>query len=313
MKSILYKALVSLTFIFAVTGVQAQGTQAAGLSVESQTVFYIVTGFVFVIALLVLAVSVVVLQLLKTFVRQQAEQLAAERGETLVEEPGLWQQLWNKLNDFRPMEEEGDIVLDHNYDGIRELDNHLPPWWKWLFYVTIIFAGVYLAVYHVFDTMPLQEEEYMAQMEEAEAQAQLRMANLPESNVDENTVVMVEDATLLSKGKQVFNNNCAQCHKETGAGGIGPNLTDDYWLHGGSIQDIFRTVKVGVPEKGMISWEPLLSPDQMQNVSSYIITLRGTNPPNAKAPQGELYVPEAPKEEVVETDTLETIAALEGI
>ncbi len=307
MKRIAQTVLMILLLALASPAVHAQN---ATVAVDNTTIFYVVTGFVFIIAVLVLIVSVVVLQLLKTFVRQQAEQLAAERGEVYVEEEGLWKKFWDKINDFRPVEEERELVLDHNYDGIRELDNHLPPWWKWLFYVTIIFAVVYLAAYHVFDTLPLQEEEYMAQMEAAEEAASARMASLPESNIDESNVVMVEDAGLLSKGKQVYNNNCAQCHKDTGAGGIGPNLTDDYWLHGGSIQDIFRTIKVGVPEKGMISWEPLLSPDQMQNVASYIITLKGTNPPNAKEPQGELYVPEIIPEETVEADSTQAVAKL---
>ena len=304
MKKVLYKVLMIFFLIFTALGAQAQDT---ALAVDSKTVFYVVTGFVFVISVLVLIVAVVVLQLLRTFVRQQAEQLAEERGEVYVEEVSAWKKLWDKVNDFRPMEEERELVLDHNYDGIRELDNHLPPWWKWLFYVTIIFAVVYLAAYHVFDALPLQEEEYIAQIEAAEAASAARMANLPESNIDENNVVMVEDAGLLGKGRQVFNNNCAQCHKETGAGGIGPNLTDDYWIHGGSIQDIFRTIKVGVPEKGMISWEPLLSPDQMQNVTSYIITLKGSNPPNAKEPQGELYVP---AETTTESDSTQVVAKL---
>ncbi|MEM6524491.1 MAG: cbb3-type cytochrome c oxidase N-terminal domain-containing protein [Bacteroidota bacterium] len=293
MKNNKFRLIVALFMLLPCMEAFAQSTESA-LTVDSKMIFYVVTGFTLVIALLVLGVSVVVLQLLKTFVRQQAEKIAVEKGVELVEEESAWSKIWTKLNDFRPMEEEGDIVLDHNYDGIRELDNHLPPWWKWLFYITIIFAVFYLGAYHVFDSLPLQEEEYMAQIEEAEAASAARLANLPESNIDENNVTFVEDAGLLAKGKQVFNLNCAQCHKENGGGGIGPNLTDEYWLHGGSINDIYKTIKVGVPEKGMISWEPLLSPEQMQNVSSYIITMRGTNPEGAKDPQGELYVPETP-------------------
>ncbi|MEM1408073.1 MAG: cbb3-type cytochrome c oxidase N-terminal domain-containing protein [Bacteroidota bacterium] len=298
-----HKKLIILTTLFLIPALGAFAQDTGSLTVDSKTIFYVVTSFTLVIALLVLGVSVVVLQLLKTFVRQQAEKIAAEKGIELVEEESAWTKMWAKLNDFRPMEEEGELVLDHNYDGIRELDNHLPPWWKWLFYITIIFAVFYLGAYHVFDSLPLQEEEYMAQIEEAEAASAARLANLPESNIDENSVVFVEDAGLLAKGKQIFNLNCAQCHKENGGGGIGPNLTDDYWLHGGSIGDIYKTIKVGVPEKGMISWEPLLSPEQMQNVSSYIMTLKGTNPPGAKDPQGELYVPEVLPEQPSETDS----------
>ena len=300
--------LISTLFILSIIPSLSAFAQGTSFTVDSRTTFFIVTGFTLIIAILVLAVSIVVLQLLRTFVRQQAEKLAAERGEELVEEESAWSKMWAKLNDFRPMEEERELVLDHNYDGIRELDNHLPPWWKWLFYVTIIFGVVYLAAYHVFDTLPLQEEEYISQMEEADAANAARLANLPESNIDENNVTLVEDAAMLAKGQQIFNLNCAQCHKESGGGGIGPNLTDDYWLHGGSISDIYKTIKVGVPEKGMISWEPLLSPEQMQNVSSYIITLKGTNPPGAKDPQGELYVPEEVTPEPAEESATDSTA-----
>ncbi|MEM9297040.1 MAG: cbb3-type cytochrome c oxidase N-terminal domain-containing protein [Bacteroidota bacterium] len=304
-----HKKLSILTTLFLISPTLAAFAQDTGsLTVDSKTIFYVVTGFTLLIALLVLGVSVVVLQLLKTFVDQQAEKIAVEKGVELVEEESAWTKMWTKLNDFRPMEEEGELVLDHNYDGIRELDNHLPPWWKWLFYITIIFAVFYLGAYHVFDSLPLQEEEYMAQIEEAEAESAARLANLPESNIDENNVAFVEDAGLLAKGKQIFNLNCAQCHKENGGGGIGPNLTDDYWLHGGNIGDIYKTIKIGVPEKGMISWELLLSPEQMQNVSSYIMTFKGTNPPGAKGPQGELYVPEALPEKPTETDS--TVVAI---
>lgn len=303
MRNLKFKLLAAFLLMLPGLGAFAQNAEST-VTVDSKAVFYVVTGFTLIIALLVLGVSVVVLQLLKTFVRQQAEKIAAEKGEELVEEESSWSKMWSKLNDFRPMEEEGELVLDHNYDGIRELDNHLPPWWKWLFYITIIFAVFYLGAYHVFDSLPLQEEEYMAQIEEAEAANAARLANLPESNIDESNVAFVEDAALLAKGKQIFNLNCAQCHKENGGGGIGPNLTDNYWLHGGSINDIYRTIKVGVPEKGMISWEPLLSPEQMQNVSSYIMTLHGTNPAGAKDPQGELYTPEAlPAEEELPADS----------
>lgn len=265
----------------------AQGVSTSPIS--SSTAFYWISGFVLVVAILVLIVSIVVLQVLRVFVNRQLEAkgIVQEKPST-----SWWQRFLTKANDAVPLEEESEIILDHNYDGIRELDNHLPPWWKWLFYITIVFGVVYMAAYHVFDSMPLQTEEYEMAMAEAEEARLARMANAPALDIDESNVEFVEDPVALSKGKQVFNLNCQQCHKEDGGGGIGPNLTDDYWLHGGSIQDIFRTIKVGVPEKGMISWEPLLSPEQMQNVASYVMTLRGTEPANPKEPQGELYVPE---------------------
>jgi len=280
---------------------------SAQSSMSSAEAFYIVSGFVLVVSVLVLAVAIVVLQVLRAFVKKELDKKAEAEGVVIEEEPSWWKKMLTKANDAVPVEKEREIILDHNYDGIRELDNHLPPWWKWLFYVTIIFGVVYLAVYHVFGTMPLQTEEYQAQMEIAEQERLARLANQPASNIDESNVEFVEDAVALSNGKQIFNLNCAACHKEDGGGGIGPNLTDEYWIHGGSIQDIFRTIKVGVPEKGMISWEVMLSPDQMQNVASYVMTMQGTTPANPKEPQGEIYNAEVlDEEEEMEIDSVET-------
>lgn len=304
MKALIKIRKYLLAFVLLIIGNVANAQASQSLS--SDIVFYIIAGFVFVVALLILIVAVVVLRLLKFIVREEAIKKAAEAGVEYVEEPGWWDRFAQKANDIVPIEEEETILLDHNYDGIRELDNHLPPWWKWMFYTTIIFAVVYLIGYHVIGNFPLQEEEYQAEISAAQAAALARLGDAPVDNIDESNVELVEDPAALAQGKQVFNNNCAQCHKELGEGGIGPNLTDDYWLHGGSIAEIFITIKKGVPEKGMISWEPLLSPTQMQNVTSYIMTLRGTNPPNAKAPQGELYIPEGNKDKEINVDSLQT-------
>ncbi len=296
---------MSMVTLLGITNVQAQSV--AGSEISTDMLFYIMAGFVFVVAVLILWVAVVVLRLLKFIVREEAQKRAAASGQPIIEEESWWQKMMQKVNDAVPIEKEDTVMLDHNYDGIRELDNHLPPWWKWLFYITIVFAVVYMLGYHVIGNMPLQEAEYQAEIALANEQAQARMANAPTENIDETNVQFVDDPTALAQGKQVYINNCAQCHKELGEGGIGPNLTDDYWLHGGSVNEIYKTIKVGVPEKGMISWEPLLSPTQMQNVTSYIITLRGSNPPNAKAPQGELYAPENVKDEETQpVDSLQT-------
>lgn len=281
-------------------------------SIGTTEAFYIVSAFVCIVALLVLAVAIVVLRLLKIIVRQESIKIAEAKGVEFKEAESWWSKLMKKANDAVPIEEEDTVMLDHNYDGIRELDNHLPPWWKWMFYISIVFGVVYMLGYHVIGNMPLQLAEYEAQMEIANAEAQARLANMPEVDIDETNVPLVEDPTALAQGKKVYLNNCSQCHKELGEGGIGPNLTDDYWLHGGDISSIYVSIKNGIPEKGMIAWEPLLSPVQMQNVASYIMTMRGTNPPNAKEPQGELHVPvekeetdEVPEEPGAEMDTLQ--------
>lgn len=196
-----------------------------------------------------------------------------------------------KMNASVSIEKEKDILLDHNYDGIQELDNNLPPWWKYGFYLTIIFAAVYMVHYHFTDGK-LQIDEYHAQL----AQAEIEMENYRKNAadlVDENTAVFLSEASAIEAGMKTFTTYCTACHGGKGEGGVGPNLTDDYWIHKGSINDIFKIVKYGWPEKGMKSWQQDLSARQIQEVSSYIMTLRGSNPPNAKEKQGEFYVSES--------------------
>ncbi|GAA0189312.1 hypothetical protein GCM10009122_49360 [Fulvivirga kasyanovii] len=304
-----FKALGLITLLMSTGSAWAQAGEP---STAGKVEFYIVMGFVFATALVVLAVSVVVLKLLRLMVKLQARKEAEAKGEVYVEpvKKSWWSRFLTEANDAVPVEKEETIMLDHNYDGIRELDNHLPPWWKWLFYISIAFSVVYMAVYHVFGTMPLQLEEYQAEVAIAEEVALARKADAPASNINEENVERVTDQALLDNGREVFISNCAPCHKEDGAGGIGPNLTDNYWIHGGDIKSIFKTIKQGVPEKGMISWEPLLSPDEMQNVASFIMDLVGTNPPNAKGPQGDLYEQDSEGgEEPAPADSVKTVEA----
>lgn len=182
-----------------------------------------------------------------------------------------------------PVDREHEILMDHNYDGIRELDNNLPTWWVYLFYATIIFAGGYFYYYQTSGYGDTQVQEYEKSLIAAQEEMKLYA-----SKVDENSATVLTDATAIEEGKKLFLENCAACHGKLGEGGVGPNFADDYWLHGGDIKEIFKTVKYGIPEKGMISWQSQISPVQIQQVSSYILTLKGTNPPNPKAPQGEL-------------------------
>jgi cytochrome c oxidase cbb3-type subunit III len=141
----------------------------------------------------------------------------------------------------------------------------------------------------------LQKAEYDKEI----AQAEAKKAAMPVT-FDEANIAFDDSPDALAKGKQIYVNNCAACHREDGGGGIGPNLADEYWLHGGSMQEVYDLIKEGVPDKGMIAWKQMLSPEQMKNVASYILTFQGTTPPQAKEPQGEKYVPqeaEAPQEE----------------
>lgn len=197
---------------------------------------------------------------------------------------------WDNLIGLKPIEKEADLDLDHDYDGIHELDNNLPPWWLYLFYFTIAFAIGYLYIFQFSDIGPSQKEEYEMAMEEGEKAKLAYIANVG-STVDETNVTLLTAEGDLAAGKEIFVGNCAACHGQLGEGGIGPNFTDKYWLHGGDVKDLFKVVKYGVPEKGMISWQSQLRPVDMQKVTSYILSLQGTNPPNQKEKQGELYEP----------------------
>ncbi len=186
-----------------------------------------------------------------------------------------------------PIEKEADIMLDHDFDGIKELDNRIPPWFTWLFYLTIIFAIFYMLDYHVFHASPLQDEEYQNQVKEANAKREALIKS--GALLNEETVTLLTDKESIEAGKQIFATNCVACHANDGGGLVGPNLTDDYWIHGGGIKNIFKTIKYGVPAKGMIAWQSQLSPKQIQEVASFVISLHGTKPANPKAPEGTIW------------------------
>ncbi|MBR9999128.1 MAG: c-type cytochrome [Cyclobacteriaceae bacterium] len=265
---------------------------------------YVIVGLVLLISVLVLLVAIYTLYVVRAILKQ--EQTVS--GESKVEEPGetIWMKVSKSLTRAKPIEEEEDILLDHNYDGIKELDNHLPPWWKWLFYITIVWSLIYLLAFHVFDWMPLSSEEYNISIARAEAAMEAQKASSPSAAIDENNVTVATEEAALAQGETIFIRQCAVCHQQDGGGNVGPNLTDDYWIHGGSIKDIFSIIKYGVPQKGMISWESQLNPTEMRDVASYIkVKLVGTEPANPKEPQGELYDPSTEEEENIESDTTE--------
>lgn len=197
---------------------------------------------------------------------------------------------WDKINSFKPMEEESKMDTGHNYDGIRELDNITPPWFTTAFILSIIFAIVYLYRYHISKSAPLQVEEFNIAMAEAEKEKAQFLA-IASNNIDENNVALLESDDIV-KGKGLFIEKCAVCHEPNGAskpGGVGPNLTDEYWIHGGSLQEVFKSIKYGWPDKGMISWKDQLSPKQIAQVASFIHSIKGTIPAGGKEPQGDLY------------------------
>ncbi len=313
-KNIIY--LLTIFFLtFSAGSVSAQTAEGSGTSQE--TLIMIVMGLVLLVAILVLVVAIYMVMVIKSILKREEKIAAMEKGIKYIEEEkeSWWTRINNKLNRSVPVEEESEVLLDHDYDGIKELDNHLPPWWKALFYFTVIVSVIYLFVYHVIPIFPLQEEEYAMELEKAEElQASLAASGSVET-IDINNPEPSDDPTDISSGQSVFNINCLSCHAADGGGGIGPNLTDNYWLHGGDFQSIFDTVHEGVSGTSMIAWKNVLTPVQIRDVSSYIQTLVGTTPANPKAPEGELYEPsemsvdqvEASADTVAtETDSLQT-------
>jgi len=223
-----------------------------------------------------IVILVVTLQL-HVALKKLAEKAAPETAEK--------QSWWDGFTGLKPLEKEKDLLMDHKYDDIAELDNPTPPWFMYSFYSTILFAVVYGLYYHVYQDGNIQETEYKTEVtiaEKARVEYMKKFAN----SVNEDNVIVVKEAKDLTEGSQIFTTNCVACHGDKGQGGVGPNLTDKFWLHGGDIKSIFKTLTHGVPEKGMIAWNKTLNPLQIQKVASFILSLQGSNPPGAKEPQG---------------------------
>lgn len=213
-----------------------------------------------------------------------------EASKTRTPKFFIWiKKMYLKLLGSKPIEEEHEIILDHNYDGIKELDNDLPPWWLYGFYATMIFGVIYMLRYHVFNGE--------TQFDELETQYVIANAAIEEYRktskdlVDFNSVELLTDASSLAFGKQVFETICVACHKADGGGGIGPNLTDNYWILGGGIKNVFKTISEGGRDgKGMIAWKQTYKPSEIAQISSYVLSLQGTTPAEPKVAEGELWV-----------------------
>lgn len=193
---------------------------------------------------------------------------------------------WEKMLSLKPLSAEKEIELDHDFDGIKELNNPIPFWFNLLFGVTIVWAVAYFLIYQIYGIGDLQAKEYEKEMAAAEASKQEYVKSAG-NLVDENTAVMLTDAAMIKEGEELFVSKCIVCHGDKGQGNVGPNLTDEYWLHGGDVKSVFKTIKYGVPAKGMVAWENSMSGAQIEQLTSYILTLQGTNPAGAKEPQGE--------------------------
>ena len=254
--------------------------------------------------LTVLGMEVIVILFLAFSIRRMYVELLPQKIKETNKESKLltrWNQLNNKIfTRAVPVETEADILLDHDYDGIKELDNALPPWWKYGFYITIAVAFVYMLNFHVLGTGLNPTQEYGAEVESARIKKEKYDAN-NKDRIDENNVPMAASDGILA-GKNLFEANCIACHLKDGGGTVGPNLTDDYWLHKGSLNDIYNTIKVGYPDKGMQSWSSQFTPKEISYMASYIKTLVGTKPAAPKAQQGEFYI-----DEVVAVDSAKVV------
>ena len=262
----------------------AASTGAKTIAGMSASTFYILATVLFLELFIIIALLINIKFLLKT----EKDKIAAET-ETAEEQANKlsW---WDRFNSLRPVTEEASLDLGHEYDGIRELNNRLPGWWLYGFYGCIIFAGVYLYRSHVSHSAPSGVQEYERSVARAEADIQEYLKQKGDA-VDENTVKILSGADDLAAGKSIFVKSCATCHQETGAGKIGPNLTDDYWIHGNDIKAVFKTIRYGI--NAMPRWDVSLSNKQIAQVASYVKSLHGTNPPDPKAPDGTLMKEEA--------------------
>lgn len=251
--------------------------------------FYGLIALIAIAIFLILIVAVYMVRVLNTLADDLARGRARRQGVAYAPRPSTWQRFVRSMNASVPLTEEKGIELEHDYDGIKELDNHLPPWWKYMFYATIVWAVVYMIVYHVADTLPLQEGEYQNQIVQAEEVKKKYLATQPKLQIDENMLSYFEDDAIIARGKELYTINCTPCHKADGGGSIGPNLTDEYSIHGGDVKSVYAVIKNGVPEKGMISWAGVMSPEQLRDVSFFVLSLQGSDPAGAKQPQGTIF------------------------
>ena len=256
--------------------------------------FPMVSVFLFVFLFLLIAIEITVSAVdnITYYLLTEEQKIQLSEASDLSFKDSEWyKRLMAKLTKTESLDNEGQLLLEHDYDGIKELDNNLPPWWVYLFYASILFGVVYMVQYEVLGA-DNQEMELTKEVAQAKIDIAEYMKTAPDM-MDEKSVTLLTDPADLAAGKEIYTTNCAACHRADAGGQIGPNLTDDKWILGGGIKNVFHTlVNGGRDGKGMISWKGTLKPKEMQKVASYILSLKGSNPPDAKAPEGEVWVVE---------------------
>ncbi|MEO7265267.1 MAG: cbb3-type cytochrome c oxidase N-terminal domain-containing protein [Ferruginibacter sp.] len=280
------KILTILVLIIALTPITSNAQDNPAVILKSNYGGLDATTFWILFSVIMIEMAVIAF-ILFSIRRIQAE-LMPQIEKKVEVKTSWWKNLDKKIfTRAVAVEREEDILLDHNYDGIKELDNALPPWWKYGFYISIAAAFIYMFHFHVLGSGKNPTEEYQAEM--ASAQLQMEAYNAKNvDRVDENNFTM-PTAVQIASGKDIFIASCFACHGKLGEGGAGPNLTDDYWIHKGSFKDVYLSIKHGYPDKGMQAWDKNFSPKEIVNLAGYIKSIRGTNPPNAKAAQGDLF------------------------
>ncbi len=286
-----FQKTIPVIFFFFILGIGSVQAQTVSSTVAPNPITQIAGALdptTIMILMLVVAIELFVILYLFAILQKM---LIALGYKTKAESKWTYAAIMRRMTKAIPLDREAEVATDHNYDGIIELDNSLPPWWVYMFYGTIIFSITYMIYFNYFDG-PTQKMEYDTEVAQALV-SKNEFLKKAAALVDETSVVILTDAASLVKGKSSYITKCATCHGQYGEGLVGPNLTDAYWIHGGGIKDVFKTIKYGWPEKGMISWESQITPMEMQQISSYIITLKGTKPANPKAPQGIIYIEES--------------------
>ncbi len=264
---------------------------------------YPITQFFLLLVLMILIAIELILKAVENVMYQTLSEEAKESYLASKNKRREWtwaKNLYRKLTKSRAIERESEIIMDHNYDGIRELDNVLPPWWVYLFYGTIVFSVIYLVRFHVIGEYD-QDLEYKQEVAAAKIAIE-EYKKTAKDLVDANTVEFLSEASDLSAGEKIFIANCVVCHMADGGGGIGPNLTDENWILGGGIKNVFNTISEGGRDgKGMVAWKQSLKPAEIAQVSSYVLTLGGTTPANPKAAEGDIWIdPDASQSEKME-------------
>ena len=296
----LFPSYVRVPLVFAIVFVALEyfidsGSKPAFIEYPMVSLFLVV--FLFLLIAIEIVISAVDRVTYSILTEEQRKQLEEAQSISFTESKFV-KTLLQKLSRSKSMEQEADIMLDHDYDGIKELDNVLPPWWVNLFYATAIFAVIYLYRFHVMNDYT-QDEEFQQEVELANLQMEKNKLASPKEEITFDKVTLLTDAESLAKGKEIYVNACAACHKPDGGGIVGPNLTDDHWINGGGIKNVFKLIAEGSKNNpSMVGWAKTLGTTEVQKVASYVLTLQGTKPAGAKAAEGEVWVetaaPEAP-------------------